>query len=110
MKSFSAGFALVLLCIIANLQMSAGVVHNANVMLRAAPKENSTRKLPEQGFSGKTAEHKNGKTVTADWHNEYPTSTTKGPKPEPTHKNGVQSAAGLSGSVAVLMALRCFHF
>lgn len=47
----------------------------------AAPKVNAltkkilakdmTPKAAEQGFTGKQVEHKDGKTGTADWHNEY---------------------------------------
>jgi len=52
----------------------------------AAPKVNAltkkilakdmTPKAAEQGFTGKQVEHKDGKTGTADWHNEYGNSVS----------------------------------
>eukprot|EP00405_Crypthecodinium_cohnii_P004176 CAMPEP_0194768650 /NCGR_PEP_ID=MMETSP0323_2-20130528/40319_1 /TAXON_ID=2866 ORGANISM="Crypthecodinium cohnii, Strain Seligo" /NCGR_SAMPLE_ID=MMETSP0323_2 /ASSEMBLY_ACC=CAM_ASM_000346 /LENGTH=43 /DNA_ID= /DNA_START= /DNA_END= /DNA_ORIENTATION= len=43
MKFFPAGMFMVLLCIIANFQMTFGAVHDSKKMLRAEPKKgNST--------------------------------------------------------------------
>jgi len=34
------------------------------------------QKLPSQGVKGKKVRHKDGKTMTSDWHDEYPKSST----------------------------------
>jgi len=46
-----------------------------------------TPKAAEQGFEGKQVQHKDGKTKTDDWHNEYGhEGAHKAEKPKPAPK------------------------
>jgi len=42
-----------------------------NALTKKILSKDMTPKAAEQGFTGKQVEHKDGKTGTADWHNEY---------------------------------------
>lgn len=69
-----------------------------------APEPAGKRKrLPAQGFSGKGVLHRDGKTFSSDWHNEYG-HMPQNPPAEPAHAHG-GSAGPLAGRLAAPAAM-----